>query len=481
MNIITIVCDTFRRDHLGCYGNDWIHTENLNDFASKSVVFDRAYCGSFPTGHMRHDLFTGTYTFAHTFRDWKLEDNELAIQDVLRSEGYMTMLINDCPHILGAKNFQRGFNAWWHVRGQEFDPYMTAPSRESSDRNKFYGEQYAKNIIDRVYEKDFVLAKTAQSAIHWLELNYKAHKNFFLHIEFFDPHEPWDPPQWYTDLYYPDWEGDEHLGPAYTPKHHSNKEMHDASSLSGEELKHLNALYAGNVTQVDRWVGKLLKTIEDMGLFEDTLIVFLTDHGTLIGEHGYIHKRGYGGVDPLYEEVARIPLIMHFPDSMDLKGRCDELVSVPDIMPTLADAAKIELSKPVEGKSILPVLNGDKESSHDYLISCGGLVRPPARITVTTKDWSMIPINDLGKNPDAEDQTLLDEDDLGRPLKPELYNIKDDPKQSKNLYFERKDIVKEMTNNLMDFLESLGVGEKFFREKKSVDLDSSFQTYSGYD
>ena len=81
MNIITIVCDTFRRDHLGGYGNDWIHTENLNDFASKSVVFDRAYCGSFPTGHMRHDLFTGTYTFAHTFRDWKLEDNELAIQD----------------------------------------------------------------------------------------------------------------------------------------------------------------------------------------------------------------------------------------------------------------------------------------------------------------------------------------------------------------------------------------------------------------
>ena len=92
MNIITIVCDTFRRDHLGCYGNDWIHTENLDHFASQSMVFDRAYCGSFPTGHMRHDLFTGTYTFAHTFGDYKLDDNELAIQDVLRSDGYMTML-----------------------------------------------------------------------------------------------------------------------------------------------------------------------------------------------------------------------------------------------------------------------------------------------------------------------------------------------------------------------------------------------------
>ncbi|HIE19173.1 TPA: sulfatase, partial [Candidatus Bathyarchaeota archaeon] len=118
MNIIQIVSDTFRRDYLGCYGNDWIHTEHLDRFAGNSVIFDRAYVASFPTIPHRHDLFTGRYTFIYSM--WApLPRDEIIISQLLRQAGYVTMLIVDTPHMIrDAHYFDRGFDAWWWIRGQ---------------------------------------------------------------------------------------------------------------------------------------------------------------------------------------------------------------------------------------------------------------------------------------------------------------------------------------------------------------------------
>lgn len=117
MNIVLIVSDTFRRDHLGCYGNDWIHTPNIDNLAKESVMFNNAYAASFPTVPNRRDLVTGRFTFTHS--DWSpLPRDEVVLADVLREDGYVTMLIADTPHILkDGYHFDRGFDGWiWKPR-----------------------------------------------------------------------------------------------------------------------------------------------------------------------------------------------------------------------------------------------------------------------------------------------------------------------------------------------------------------------------
>jgi len=108
MNFVVIVSDTFRRDHLGCYGNSWIHTPNLDRLASESIVFDRAYAASFPTVPNRRDVLTGRFCF--TYSDWApLPENEVVLAQVMKGGGYVTMLVADTPHFLAhGYNFSRG-------------------------------------------------------------------------------------------------------------------------------------------------------------------------------------------------------------------------------------------------------------------------------------------------------------------------------------------------------------------------------------
>jgi len=155
-------------------------------------------------------------------------------------------------------------------------------------------------------------------------------------------------------MYDPEWKGGYVMGGAYLAPY----EMpfpRIAPKLSEEELNHLRALYAGEVTLIDRWVGLLLEKIGDLGLYEDTMVIFTTDHGTYIGEHGYIGKRTH-----LYEEVTHIPLIMRMPDHEKIKGRCEAIVQPPDIMPTILDMAGINIPETVQGSSLLPLIRGEK-------------------------------------------------------------------------------------------------------------------------
>ncbi|MFB0523421.1 MAG: sulfatase, partial [Candidatus Bathyarchaeia archaeon] len=323
MNVVQIVSDTLRRDYLGCYGNKKVHTGNLDRFAEESIVFDKAYVASFPTIPHRRDLHTGRYTFAYSKwsfdgREPNLPWDEIILSESLRQAGYTTMFIADTLHLVRDRHgFDRGFDGWLWVRGQEGDRYMTNPTNDSEELGDVLGHRYMMNVQMRRFESDYFVAQTMQAAEKWLELNYDRHRKFFLYIDTFDPHEPWDPPKWYADMYDPEWKGGAVPGMAYVPNRTTT-----ASYLSEEELNHLRALYAGEVTLVDRWVGRLLQKIEDLGLFEDTAVVFTTDHGTYLGEHNTIGKTSV-----LYEENAHIPLIMRLPDSMEsIHGRCDALV-----------------------------------------------------------------------------------------------------------------------------------------------------------
>jgi len=440
MNIIQIVSDTFRRDHLGCYGNNWIHTEHLDRFAENSVIFDNAYIASFPTIPHRHDLFTGRYTFIYS--TWApLPRDEIIISQLLRQAGYVTMLIVDTPHMIrDAHYFDRGFDGWWWIRGQEHDRYMTNPPDDPEERQKALGRQYLQNVSLRKFEEDYFVAQTMTSAIKWLELNYDQHEKFFLHIDTFDPHEPWDPPKWYADMYDPEWKGGEVPGGAYIV----GVKRPSASDLTEEQLNHLRALYAGEVTLVDRWIGRLLQKIDDLGLLEDTAIIFTSDHGTYIGEHNYVGKKPH-----LYEEVAHIPLIIRLPDSVGApRGRRDEIVQSPDIMPTILELAGVNAPPTVQGRSFLSIIRGEAEEEREIAVSSASLAgqRLPDLITVTSKRWALLASQ------------------VGSEVKSELYDLSRDPGETENLIDERPEVADDLRSKMVRFLGSLGTKEEILRK-----------------
>ena len=444
MNIIQIVSDTFRRDFLGCYGNNWIHTENLDRLAKESMVFDKAYIASFPTIPNRHDLFTGRYTFIYS--KWApLPRDEIILSQTLRQAGYTTMLIVDTYHMIRDTHyFDRGFDGWWWIRGQEHDRYMTNPTQDPPERKKAFGTRYLQNVSNRVYEEDYFVAQTMTAATRWLELNYDQHDKFFLHIDTFDPHEPWDPPRWYAEMYDPDWKGGDVPGGAYV----MGVKRPSASDLTPEQLNHLRALYAGEVTLVDRWVGRLLQKIEDLGLLEDTAIIFTTDHGTYIGEHGYVGKK-----DELYEEVAHIPLIMRLPDSEGAPhGRCDAIVQSPDLMPTILDLAGAKIPPTVQGRSLLPVIKGEQTEEREIAVSSPSFVSSvlPSWITVTSKQWALLAAIQNSDIDGGSEETV----------ESKLYDLTKDPNETQNLYVEKTEVAEELRSEMIRFLRALGAKEE---------------------
>ena len=388
VNFIIIISDTFRRDHLGCYGNPWISTSHLDAFAASAQVFENAFCASFPTVPHRRDVMTGRFTATYT--GWApLSEGETVIADVLSKAGYTTAMILDTPHIVeNGFYFDRGFDGWEWIRGQESDRWKTHPSRPDDPaataklRNpEEIGKRHRRNIAGRRYESDTFVARTMTSACHWLEDNYRDGP-FFLYVDTFDPHEPWDAPQWYVNRYDPGYQGDVVDYPLYAP----------SDFLTEAEREHCRALYAGEITLVDRWVGRLLEKIADLRLLDDTMVLFTTDHGFLIGEHDIIGKafidEGYVTQIPLYDEINHIPWIAHLPGGK--AGRKNAVVQPQDVMPTILDLAGINVPEGVNGRSFSKVLKGETDAHRDVAVSAAFLKGISTKATVAKSPWRAI-------------------------------------------------------------------------------------------
>jgi len=469
MNVIFIVSDTFRRDHLGCYDNKWISTPNLDKLAAESVIFDQAYTASFPTVPNRMDLMTGRFSFIH--HEWQpLPKNEVVLSEVLGNAGYVSMLIADTPHTLeDGYNFDRGFSGWKWIRGQEHERYMTSPIEVKLPcaphklRNPEGVKKYLRNVSLRQSESDYFVAQTMSETAKWLERNYRQEK-FFLYVDTFDPHEPWDPPQWYVDRYDPDYKGEEIIYPVYGP----------ANYLTKRELKHMRALYAGEVTLVDRWIGMLLRKIEDLGLFNNTAVVFTTDHGFYLGEHNLTGKSiitpEFQGNAPLYEEITHIPLLIRLPNAK--KGfRSSAIVQPPDLTATIVDLANAENPGTFQGKSLLPILKGEKAVCRDFAVTSPSLVHGTAgaaRPTITDGEYSLIYIGSFLTDSRIE-YTTKAVDGISRTLKPltkienELYHLPSDPQQKRNIFLERRDIAKKLHSKFFSLLGKAGMLEENLR------------------
>ncbi len=470
-----IVSDTFRWDNL--YGRFTVkngvrvRTPNLSRLADDSIVFTRAYHASFPTVPNRLDLMTGRFTY--TYYDWSpMPRDELVIAEMLKEKDYVSMMVADTPHILkDGYFFDKGFDGWVWIRGQENDRYRTdplevkLPCSPEKLRNVKTTVQHLRNNALRRFEEDWIPARTASEAIRWLEKNHG--RKFFLYVDFFDPHEPWDPPKWYVDMYDPGYDGEEVIYPVYGP----------CGYLTRSELEHCRAMYAGEVTLVDKWIGRLLEKVEELGLYENTAVIFTADHGFYLGEHGLIGKSiimgKYHGLAPLYEEVCHIPLLLRPPDSLGLEPRrMNALVQTPDITATVLELAGVEKPSRVQGSSLLSLARGERETLRSIAVSTPSLirgVRAGLRATLVSDRWSLIlapeaPVQEV----DREEYTMIVDGEprvlhpFGR-IQTELYDLSKDPRQKHNLAIERPEVVERLHGMFIGWLRKIGASEDIIR------------------
>ncbi len=477
MNVILIISDTFRKDRIGAYGCEWMKTPCLDAFAEQSLVFDKAYTGSYPTVPNRLDVMTGRSTYTHF--DWApLPHDSVVIAQVLGAAGYKTMMIADTPHILqDGYNFSRGFDGFIWIRGQENDRFRTFPKEVEypCDPSKLRWPEltmkhYMRNIHNRKDEKDHFVCQTMQAAMDWLDENHDD-GDFFLYVDTFDPHEPWDPPKKYVDLYDPGYSGEEVTYPRYCY----------TDFLTDAELKHCHALYCGEATLVDEWVGRLISRIGDLGLDDNTMVIFTTDHGFLHGEHGLIGKMLIVARQathiPLYEELAAIPLIVRIPGG-PATGRTDALVQPADLMPTVLEWLGIDMPETVNGKSYLPVLDGKARKHRDIAISTPSLIHrdSPRWSTITDGEWSLL----FSPPPGAHKKKSSTSADSSKKPEPliftgadliELYHLPTDPKQQNNVLKNNIDTAKSLHAKYIDNLKQLNAGEEIISHRKWFEIE----------
>jgi len=383
MKVIYVMADTFRRDHTTVYGGpSWgpIRTPNLERFAAQAAVFDNAYVGSFPTVPNRRDTQLGHGDKGVPFNRWKaLDPDEVTFLQYLTEKKVPSMLISDTANNLtGNINLQRDYTAWTLNRGQEGDkcwldhsvPIEYPVPRHLIRYREAMWHQILLNRAHREVETDWFSPGTYTIAMKWLEQNYKR-EDFFLWIDTFDPHEPWDPPQYYIDMYDPGYRGRVFDAPTYG--------LRKRMGITGRELQHIRARYAGEVTMVDTWFGRLMAKLENLGILDDTIVIFTSDHGTAFdgpGDLGMVQKFNAVGADgmamsagrpmkepkmffPMSANIVRIPLIIRMPGLRKAK-RIGSIVQPWDITATILDAFGTSRPKNVTGESVLPLISGKK-------------------------------------------------------------------------------------------------------------------------
>jgi arylsulfatase A-like enzyme len=367
MRGIFVLFDSLNRTALGCYGGTAVMTPNFDRFARRAVTFDKHFVGSLPCMPARRDLHTGRLNFMH--RSWgPLEPFDNSFPELMRERGIHTHLITDHLHYFedGGSTYHTRFRTWDFIRGQEYDPWkaMVQPPverlkelysakhygfdrlHELSEFNAWKRPQSAVNRLFVQLEEDFPGPRCFKSAFEFLDLNRTA-DDWFLMVECFDPHEPFAAPERFKNQYRTGWNGGILDWPYY-----------EKVTDSPEEIAEIRANYAALVAMCDDYFGRLLDYFDEHGLWKDTALILSTDHGFLLSEHDWWGKN----LMPYYAEISNIPLIVHHPaHAARAGGRRRALTQTADLMPTFLDLFGIPVPPEVQGHSLVPLLERDRE------------------------------------------------------------------------------------------------------------------------
>lgn len=397
-NVIVLMFDSLQYNYLGCNGNTWIKTPNFDRFAREAVTFDNCYAEGLPTVPVRRAMHTGRYTLP--VKGWSaLEHEETTIADLCWGKSIDTSLVFDCPmYRLPKFGYTRSFDKVWFLHGHEADhqfyqndellhykPEQFQEDHVLAKTGKKVAEplllETAQYLMNRQYwktEEDQNVCKVMKKAVEYLK-EIDRNKSFYLWVDNFDPHEPWDPPSVYDPdkkcPYDPDYKGKDMFLPI----------MGDADVYTEEELHHIRMLYAEKVTMCDNWLGYFMDNLRKLGLEDDTLVILVSDHGEPMGngEHGHGIMRKCRPWP--YEELAHTVLMMKGP-GLPAGTRTDAFTQTCDIAPTVCEWLGLGRHDSFQGFDLVPLAKGEVDKVRDFAIT--GYHK--YSWSIITHDWSFI-------------------------------------------------------------------------------------------
>lgn len=417
MNILLIVNDTLRADHLGCYGYFRKTSPNMDELAKHGITFEEFYASGVCTGTSFTGIHTGLYPIHHgvynvTPPDLMLDDTP-TLAEILRAQGYTTVAFDNLAH-----NRSWSQDPVHYYRG--FENYVSDISNPN-DWNDLGERVRADWYNDRL--------------IPWLATHRQ--DKFFAFVHYWDVHQPYTQPESYRSLFQhkkgdlSDLEiRDAAAGYRYVPGWGQVDELYEGYGVVPEQRSPGTVpsreasvdLYDGAVTYVDHCIGEVLGQLKKTGLLQDTLVIVTSDHGELLGQHGiYTHVN-------LYDANIHVPLIISCPGQLDQGKRVKGFASQVDLLPTILDLAGVANTAQVDGVSLRTLIDG--ENIREEVISeDGGGIR-----AIRVGDWKLIFY--------CQDAEV------------ELYNVARDPMEIVNLAQQEEDKVKELMRKLHLWVES---------------------------
>ena len=345
MKAIMVMYDSLNRKSLSPYGGP-LPTPNFDRLMRRSVTFDNSYICSMACMPARRELHTGRPNLLH--RSWgPIEPFDDSVPEILKNNGIWTHLITDHYHYWedGGATYHSRYRSYEFVRGQEGDPWKCDLNdlRIISNPHRADNNNLQDNINRRYLdgEDTYPQSRTFSLALEFLQLNH-ARDDWFLHVETFDPHEPWDVPEHYMED--DGYRGHEMDWPHYAPV-----------SEPPEVVRHMKAHNHALTRMCDANLGRILDFMDGHDMWKETMLIVNTDHGFLLGEHGWWAKCFM----PFYDEIAHTPLFIWDPGTGIKNERRKSLAQTFDLPATLLDYFAVARPADMLGQPLRGVIEYD--------------------------------------------------------------------------------------------------------------------------
>lgn len=436
-NIICIVTDQHRADHLGCYGNKQVKTPNVDRLAREGVTFTESYVCNPVCSPNRASMFTGTYPQRHglTENGFTLDPCTKVLPQMLGEAGYHTACVGKL-HLapFGMKSelakheweLYESYELWNKNGGHLPSQYYWLDEVCLVDGHGHYAfgdykrwlEKEHPGAYDKLRKEKALAPPTcprewwkasipkelhyntfiADRTIDFLKRRANEEEPFFLWCSFPDPHHPYSPPQPYCDMYDPS-------DIEFNPKRRSNELSDlpeyvtqaregkiktgglsgDVRALTDDDYKQIIAHTYGMITMVDDQVGRIMKSLEELSLLDNTIVMFMSDHADLMGDHWLINKGPF-----LFRSLLRVPTIWRVPGCKIAGTQSAAMVSTVDFCPTVVDLAGASPDPELQGKSYKSILDGSAGRVQDsVLIEFDESYLKDRLRQMRTKDWAI--------------------------------------------------------------------------------------------
>ncbi len=426
-NVIWITDDQHRYDCVGCNGNNVVETPHLDELADEGVRFTNCFTVSPVCASTRASLLTGRYPHIHgqLSNGFSMASTEKWWSELLSASGYLTACIGKLH--LEPWDDDHGFDYRYIVEGKDFvkgdDEYAKFCSEKYGYRRPKikYAERGLRMfnpMLSEVPYEDYIDKFIADRALGYLDDTKDDGRPLALHVSLLSPHHPLDPPREYFDRY-ADKPVPEHV---FDPSEKETRPETQSKFMwlwdrSGEEERQRAwRSYYGLVTLVDEQIGRIVRKLKEIGRYENSLIIFTSDHGEMLFDHGLFDKAFC-----FYDAVTHVPAIIRWPEKLPKGRMCESFIQNYDIVATTIAAAGLEVPDYMSSKDLIPLMRDKVDKVRDFVVTEHFNIRSirtfDAKL-VFYADRSYGELYDLIKDPD-ELNNLWDDTSYSR-LKNEL-------------------------------------------------------------